>query len=99
MLLFFQFTEKQKLFDSLESIIFLVVCQDYSYVFNLFYNFYYREGVRIIAEQVSHHPPVSAFYSDSPHYTYSGAIHPKLKLWARSVEIKPEGTVILKLKR
>lgn len=61
----------------------------------------YREedDIRIVTEQVSHHPPVSAFHVDSPHFIFSGAIHPKLKLWARSVEIKPEGTVILRLKK
>lgn len=56
-----------------------------------------EEGLRIVTEQVSHHPPVSAFHVDSPHFVMSGAIHPKLKLWARSVEVKPEGTIILKL--
>ncbi|XP_035229023.1 oxysterol-binding protein-related protein 2-like isoform X1 [Stegodyphus dumicola] len=55
------------------------------------------QGFRIITEQVSHHPPVTAFHADSAHFIFTGAIHPKLKLWARSVEIKPEGTVILKL--
>ncbi|GIX85358.1 oxysterol-binding protein-related protein 1 [Caerostris extrusa] len=57
------------------------------------------EGFRMMTEQVSHHPPVTAFYADSPHFTFTGAVHPKLKLWARSVEIKPEGTAIIKLLR
>ncbi|XP_054723280.1 oxysterol-binding protein-related protein 2-like isoform X1 [Uloborus diversus] len=56
-----------------------------------------KDGFRIVTEQVSHHPPITAFHADSPHFVFSGAIHPKLKLWARSVEIKPEGTVIVKL--
>lgn len=56
-------------------------------------------GFRIVCEQVSHHPPVSAFYADSAHFTFTGAIHPKLKLWARSVEIKPEGTVTVQLRK
>ncbi|GFY76474.1 oxysterol-binding protein-related protein 1 [Trichonephila inaurata madagascariensis] len=56
-------------------------------------------GFRMVTEQVSHHPPVTAFHADSSHFTFTGAIHPKLKLWARSVEIKPEGTVIVKLLR
>ncbi|XP_055935994.1 oxysterol-binding protein-related protein 1-like [Argiope bruennichi] len=55
------------------------------------------DGFRIVTEQVSHHPPVTAFHADSPHFIFTGAIHPKLKLWARSVEVKPEGTVIVKL--
>ncbi|KAG8184696.1 hypothetical protein JTE90_013087 [Oedothorax gibbosus] len=56
-----------------------------------------EDGFRIVTEQVSHHPPVTAFYADSPSFEFTGAIHAKLKLWARSVEVKPEGTVIVKL--
>lgn len=66
-------------------------------IYNLCFLCREEENIKIITEQVSHHPPVSAFHVDSPYFTFSGAIHPKLKLWARSVEIKPEGTVVLKL--
>jgi len=56
-------------------------------------------GYRVICEQVSHHPPVSAFHVDSPDYTFHGAIEPKLKFWGKSVEITPKGHVTLILHR
>ncbi|XP_076355677.1 oxysterol-binding protein-related protein 2-like isoform X2 [Tachypleus tridentatus] len=56
-------------------------------------------GFKIICEQVSHHPPISAFYADSPHFTFSGSIHPKLKFWGKYVEIRPEGTLTVELLR
>jgi len=54
-------------------------------------------GFKIACEQVSHHPPVSAFHVTSDQYTFHGAIHPKLKFWGRSVEVTPKGTVTLTL--
>jgi len=56
-------------------------------------------GYRVVCEQVSHHPPVSAFHVDSPDYTFHGAIEPKLKFWGKSVEITPKGHVTLILHR
>ncbi|XP_015913961.1 oxysterol-binding protein-related protein 1 [Parasteatoda tepidariorum] len=56
-----------------------------------------EENFKFVAEQVSHHPPVTAFQAESSDFIFTGAVHPKLKLWARSVEVKPEGTLVLKL--
>ncbi|ELU10803.1 hypothetical protein CAPTEDRAFT_156226 [Capitella teleta] len=56
-------------------------------------------GFRIYCEQVSHHPPVSAFHVDSPIYEFSGSVLPKLKFWGKSVEVTPKGIVTLHLKR
>ncbi|XP_055631567.1 oxysterol-binding protein-related protein 2 isoform X2 [Toxorhynchites rutilus septentrionalis] len=52
-----------------------------------------RPEFRIICEQVSHHPPISAFHADSDSFTFHGTIHPKLKFWGKSVEIQPKGIV------
>ncbi|BES91879.1 Oxysterol-Hypothetical protein protein [Nesidiocoris tenuis] len=52
-----------------------------------------RQGYRVICEQVSHHPPISAFHADSEDFIFHGSIHPKLKFWGKSVEIQPKGTV------
>ncbi|KAJ8979884.1 hypothetical protein NQ317_017507 [Molorchus minor] len=52
-----------------------------------------REEFRIICEQVSHHPPVSAFHADSKDWVFHGSIHPKLKFWGKNVEIQPKGVV------
>lgn len=57
-----------------------------------------RPDFRIICEQVSHHPPISAFHADCPDgFTFHGSIHPKLKFWGKSVEIQPKGTVTVEL--
>ncbi|KAK9890339.1 hypothetical protein WA026_010433 [Henosepilachna vigintioctopunctata] len=53
-----------------------------------------REEFRIICEQVSHHPPISAFHAEhEDDWTFHGSIHPKLKYWGKTVEIQPKGTV------
>ena len=56
-------------------------------------------GYRVVCEQVSHHPPVSAFHAESQHFTIRGCIHPKLKFWAKSIEVTPKGVVTLHLFR
>ncbi|XP_018577884.1 oxysterol-binding protein-related protein 2 [Anoplophora glabripennis] len=58
-----------------------------------------REDFRIICEQVSHHPPVSAFHAESKDWVFHGSIHPKLKFWGKSVEIQPKGTVTVEFPR
>ncbi|XP_070342327.1 oxysterol-binding protein-related protein 2 isoform X5 [Equus asinus] len=56
-------------------------------------------GFRFISEQVSHHPPISAFYSEglSQDFLFHGSIYPKLKFWGKSVEAEPRGTITLEL--
>ncbi|XP_057377919.1 oxysterol-binding protein-related protein 1-like isoform X1 [Daphnia carinata] len=56
-----------------------------------------RQDFRIICEQVSHHPPVSAFHADSPAFRFYGAIDPKIKFWGKSVEIQPKGVFTIEL--
>nr|NP_611865.1 uncharacterized protein Dmel_CG3860, isoform A [Drosophila melanogaster]AAF47130.1 uncharacterized protein Dmel_CG3860, isoform A [Drosophila melanogaster]AAM11336.1 GH12064p [Drosophila melanogaster]ACL90698.1 CG3860-PA [synthetic construct] len=48
---------------------------------------------RIVCEQVSHHPPVSAFHAESKDFKFHGTISPKIKFWGKSVEVNPKGTV------
>uniref|UniRef100_A0A8C8YS41 Oxysterol-binding protein n=1 Tax=Prolemur simus TaxID=1328070 RepID=A0A8C8YS41_PROSS len=56
-------------------------------------------GFRFISEQVSHHPPISAFYSEglSQDFLFHGSIYPKLRFWGKSVEAEPRGTITLEL--
>ncbi|XP_011497275.1 PREDICTED: oxysterol-binding protein-related protein 2 [Ceratosolen solmsi marchali] len=56
-----------------------------------------RNDFRIICEQVSHHPPISAFHAENEDYVFHGNIHPKLKFCGKTIEIHPKGmvTVIL----
>ncbi|KAG7205886.1 hypothetical protein KM043_007815 [Ampulex compressa] len=56
-----------------------------------------REDFRIVCEQVSHHPPVSAFHADSEDFIFHGSIHPKLKFWGKSIEVHPKGIVTVEL--
>ncbi|XP_061702723.1 oxysterol-binding protein-related protein 2-like [Syngnathoides biaculeatus] len=58
-----------------------------------------EDGYRLISEQVSHHPPVSAFHAESlkQEFAFHGSIYPKLKFWGKSVEAEPKGTMTLEL--
>jgi hypothetical protein len=53
----------------------------------------------MMSEQVSHHPPVSAFHVEGEGYTMNGSILPKLRFWGKSVEVTPKGTITLTLTR
>ncbi|ORY26692.1 putative Oxysterol-binding protein [Naematelia encephala] len=46
---------------------------------------------RYISEQVSHHPPISACYSEAPSWKYYGEVDAQNKFQGRSFEIKPTG--------
>ena len=56
-------------------------------------------GFRIVCEQVSHHPPVSAFFGEGVHFTLHGSIQPKMKFWGKSIEVTPKGNITLYLKK
>uniref|UniRef100_A0A3Q3X2U4 Oxysterol-binding protein n=1 Tax=Mola mola TaxID=94237 RepID=A0A3Q3X2U4_MOLML len=60
-----------------------------------------EQGFRLVSEQVSHHPPVSAFHAESltGDFVFHGSIYPKLKFWGKSVEAEPKGTITLELLR
>lgn len=51
------------------------------------------------SEQVSHHPPISAFYMENKHFTFNGSIHSKSKyMFPTAMGAYSEGYAILKLK-
>eukprot|EP00742_Colponemidia_sp_Colp-10_P005159 GILJ01005509.1.p1 GENE.GILJ01005509.1~~GILJ01005509.1.p1 ORF type:complete len:733 (+),score=97.78 GILJ01005509.1:259-2199(+) len=54
-----------------------------------------EKGFKFLAEQVSHHPPVSAFIAESDNFVYYSGIHARSKFWGKSLEIHPEGTMHL----
>ncbi|CAB1331367.1 unnamed protein product [Coregonus sp. 'balchen'] len=56
-------------------------------------------GFRLISDQVSHHPPVSAFHAEGlkKDFVFHGSIYPKLKFWGKSVEAEPKGIITLEL--
>uniref|UniRef100_A0A8C2IXT5 Oxysterol-binding protein n=1 Tax=Cyprinus carpio TaxID=7962 RepID=A0A8C2IXT5_CYPCA len=55
------------------------------------------KGFRFIAEQVSHHPPVSACHCESKNYTFWQDVRWKNKFWGKSMEIVPMGVTHLEL--
>ncbi|KAM7400589.1 hypothetical protein PAMA_005001 [Pampus argenteus] len=57
------------------------------------------ELIRWISEQVSHHPPVSAFHAEGlkEDFVFHGSIYPKLKFWGKSIEAEPKGIITLEL--
>ncbi|KAF9979011.1 hypothetical protein BGZ73_007112 [Actinomortierella ambigua] len=61
---------------------------------------YVREDkqFRYISEQVSHHPPISACYCDSPNYNFYAEVDVKSKFWGKSFEVFPKGTSNVELK-
>ncbi|XP_041423782.1 oxysterol-binding protein-related protein 1-like isoform X1 [Xenopus laevis] len=56
-------------------------------------------GFRLISEQVSHHPPISAFHAEGINndFVFHGSIYPKLKFWGKSLEAEPKGIITLEL--
>ncbi|XP_076601185.1 oxysterol-binding protein-related protein 1-like [Chaetodon auriga] len=56
-------------------------------------------GFRWVSEQVSHHPPVSAFQAEGlkDDFIFHGSIYPKLKFWGKSIEAEPKGVITLEL--
>lgn len=53
---------------------------------------------RYISEQVSHHPPISACYCESPNYNFYAEVDVKSKFWGKSFEVMPKGTSHVDLK-
>lgn len=56
-------------------------------------------GFRMVSEQVSHHPPISAFHVEGDGFVMNGSILPKLRFWGKSVEVTPKGTITLTFPR
>ncbi|XP_037132608.1 oxysterol-binding protein-related protein 1 isoform X2 [Syngnathus acus] len=56
-------------------------------------------GFRWLSEQVSHHPPVSAFHAEGleEDFVFHGSICPKIKFWGKSIEAEPKGVITLEL--
>ncbi|KAL7414222.1 Oxysterol-binding protein-domain-containing protein [Mrakia frigida] len=53
---------------------------------------------RYVSEQVCHHPPISACWSESPHFRYYGEVDAKNKFLGRSFEIRPTGVAHVDLR-
>ncbi|KDQ17455.1 hypothetical protein BOTBODRAFT_128393 [Botryobasidium botryosum FD-172 SS1] len=53
---------------------------------------------RYISEQVSHHPPISACWAESPLWYYYGEVDAKNKFMGKSFEIRPTGVAHVDLR-
>lgn len=49
------------------------------------------QGFRMMAEQVSHHPPIGALYARSRHWDFYGESHVESHFYGRSFDINPLG--------
>ena len=56
------------------------------------------KGFRYIAEQVSHHPPVSCVQAEGADWSWSQALRIRSKFWGKSMEFQPEGKISLSLR-
>ncbi|RZF32243.1 hypothetical protein LSTR_LSTR011515 [Laodelphax striatellus] len=57
------------------------------------------KGFKFIAEQVSHHPPVSVCFAESKNFEFWQDARIKTKFWGKSMEFQPTGFVNVKLQR
>lgn len=55
-------------------------------------------GFRLLAEKVSHRPPVFAFHADHADWECSYTVSPLQRFWGKSVELNNEGSVRLRFK-
>lgn len=53
---------------------------------------------RYVSEQVSHHPPISACFAESPTWEYMGCVDAKSKFMGRTFEIRPTGVAHVQMK-
>lgn len=56
-------------------------------------------GWKFVAEQVSHHPPVSACHAESNNFVFWQDVRIKTRFWGKSMEFHPSGTVNVILKK
>uniref|UniRef100_A0A5S6QXV9 Oxysterol-binding protein n=1 Tax=Trichuris muris TaxID=70415 RepID=A0A5S6QXV9_TRIMR len=56
-----------------------------------------KSEFRICCEQVSHHPPISAFHAQGTGFQFYGSIQPKIRIRGQSLEVEPIGLITLQL--
>lgn len=58
-----------------------------------------KDGFRVISEQVSHHPPISAIHCDHPEFSFYAYSTVKTSFKGTYLRVKPEGKFHLQLHR
>ncbi|OMJ81258.1 hypothetical protein SteCoe_18315 [Stentor coeruleus] len=56
-----------------------------------------RDGYRILAEQVSHHPPISAMFCEHKKFTFSGSVDVRTSFKGTHLNIIPIGNYVVEL--
>lgn len=57
-----------------------------------------RDDFRLVAEQVSHHPPISALHVEGKSgFVVKVMIEPRIKFWGKDVEVKLKGVFIVRI--
>lgn len=57
-----------------------------------------QDGYRFVAEQVSHHPPISAIYAEGPSFIMEATVSPKISFGFNKLTCYPGATYKLTLK-
>lgn len=52
-----------------------------------------RQSFRVVAEQVSHHPPITAFHAEAPNILFYGWIAPTFRLAGQTIDITNKGSL------
>ncbi|KAL0276748.1 UNVERIFIED_CONTAM: hypothetical protein PYX00_004254 [Menopon gallinae] len=55
------------------------------------------KGFNFVAEQVSHHPPISVCHAESKNFIFWQDVRIKTKFWGKSMEFQPAGTTNVRL--
>jgi hypothetical protein len=58
-----------------------------------------KSGYKLLAEQVKHHPPVSALHAEGEHFTVDLNIEPEVFFWGLSIEVNSKGSTVIHLKQ
>lgn len=62
------------------------------------YEVFESDGLRLITEQVSHHPPITAFFGENEFFQVSGFLGSEPKLSLKGFRIVPKGETFVKIK-
>jgi hypothetical protein len=55
-----------------------------------------RDGFRLVSEQVSHHPPITALHCEAPTFEFSGSLEPKTKFKGSYMLVHCNGTLFVR---
>lgn len=54
-----------------------------------------RQSFRAVVEQVSHHPPITAFHAEGPNIVFNGCVAPTFKFGGQTIEVTNKGSLCI----